>query len=148
MSKHTYRRLLWGASLLGTLFFIFAHSLTPAAASAEESGAVFSFLDRLFPFLTHAAVRKLAHFCEYALLGAHMAALPRLWWQSSRGAYPAAILIGVATAFLDEGLQRLVPGRAGLLSDVGIDTAGVLVGFFFFAAVLLLIVKKGGVARA
>ena len=148
MSKRAYRTVLWGVSLLGTLFFIFAHSLTPAKASAAESGTVFSFLHTVFSFLTHAAVRKLAHFCEYALLGAHLAALPRILRGPRPLSYPLSFFVGVLLAAMDEGLQLLVPGRAGLLSDVAIDTAGLFVGFLFFALVLHIVIKKGGARLA
>lgn len=147
MSLRNYRLLLWGVSLFATLLFIFGNSLVPATVSGEQSGVVLSFLARLFPSLTHHFVRKLAHFCEYALLGAHLAVLPRISHRPTPVLYPSALLAGVLVATLDEGVQRLVPGRAGLFSDVLIDSAGVLVGFLCFSLVLAFITRKGGARR-
>jgi VanZ family protein len=64
-------------------------------------------------------LRKLAHAGEFAVLGALLArALPEL----------AALWLGIAYAVADELHQTFVPGRAGTLLDVGIDSVGVLLG--------------------
>jgi VanZ family protein len=69
--------------------------------------------------------RKLMHMAEYALLAA-------LWWRALRttslgpvNALWAAIAISLAYAGTDEFHQTFVEGRAGTLSDVGIDAAGI-----------------------
>ena len=136
-----YRTLLWTASVLGILSFIYINSLMPASASDEQSGAVFSWVSRLFPFLTHHLVRKLAHFSEYALLGVHFAALPLL---VPRHAFPMlalALPAGPLFALADEGVQRLVPGRSGNLTDVFIDALGYACGIFVGFAVIFLITR-------
>ena len=58
---------------------------------------------------------------------AHMAAFGVLWWlwQRALGRPVAAALVTIAYAASDEWHQTLVEGRAGLLSDVAIDAAGV-----------------------
>ena len=124
-------RLTLAFLLLSTLTFIFLHSLTPAAASAETSGGVYDLLSRLFgflPFLTHATVRKAAHFAEYVLLGFLSFFFPRVFlkgkWQEYLSLIPFAILI----AGVDELLQFLAPGRVPLLADVLIDLGGFLFG--------------------
>ena len=52
------------------LCFIYARSAQPAAASHAESSAVLTPLAKLLPFLSMLMVRKLAHFIEFAVLGA------------------------------------------------------------------------------
>lgn len=125
-----YRRLLWALSLLGTLSFIILHSLTPAVESGEESGAVYLALWQFFPFLTHSLVRKLAHFCEYALLGAHLYFLPPLF---AKVRWQLVLLFGLPIALFDEGLQSFVPGRSPAITDVLLDFSGYLFGLFFLA---------------
>ena len=97
-------------------------------------------------------VRKGAHLTEYAVLGALLTL--------TAGSYAAAIealagngtdrrvnvflsgrlfkilplIIGVLYAVSDEIHQRSVPGRAGQLRDVLIDTAGVLTGILLINA--------------
>jgi VanZ family protein len=64
-------------------------------------------------------LRKLAHAGEYAVLGALLARAV---------AEQAAFRLGIAYAVTDELHQAFVPGRAGTLLDLGIDSVGVLLG--------------------
>ena len=76
--------------------------------------------------------RKLAHFCEYALLAA-------LWWRALRTkvtdgrALLLALAISVLYAVTDELHQTLVSGRSGRPLDVGIDTVGALTAVWLIA---------------
>src|SRR5699024_6504703 len=87
-------------------------------------------------------VRKGAHIGEYAVLGALLAwALPG---HSLRRA-TITLAIGIAYAITDEVHQLFVPGRAGQVSDVLIDTVGVVVGV---AAVLFLRSRRSSPSHA
>jgi VanZ family protein len=65
-------------------------------------------------------LRKLAHFGEYAVLGA-------LLYRAVRGE-PASIVLGSLYAVTDEVHQSFVAGRTGSPVDWLIDTAGVVAG--------------------
>jgi VanZ family protein len=65
-------------------------------------------------------LRKLAHFCEYAILGALLL--------RALGRETHAVAAGVAYAATDELHQHFVPGRHAAFRDVAIDAAGVLGG--------------------
>jgi VanZ family protein len=65
-------------------------------------------------------LRKLAHFAEFAVLGALLARAVR--------SEPAAIGLGALYAATDEIHQSFVSGRHGSPIDWTIDTAGVVVG--------------------
>ncbi len=74
-------------------------------------------------------IRKLAHFTEYAVLAALAAAafyrvhgFRGIRWMIS------AWLFATGYAVIDECHQIFVPGRAGRLLDIGIDSAGALTG--------------------
>lgn len=126
ISVLSYRKFLLLFSTLSVLLFIFSHSLMPGEASAAVSAGAYSFFNRLLgwlPFYSHAFVRKVAHFCEYALLGFH-APFYRLIWRKGE-AVPA--LFAVA-AMVDEGLQGFVPGRAPMWKDVLLDMGGIAFG--------------------
>jgi VanZ family protein len=65
-------------------------------------------------------LRKLAHFAEYAILGALLARAVRR---------PGlAVALAALYAVTDEVHQTFVDGRVGAPLDVGIDTLGALVG--------------------
>jgi len=65
-------------------------------------------------------LRKLAHFAEFGVLGAHLARATRN--------EPVAIALGALYAATDELHQSFVSGRHGSPVDWTIDTAGVVVG--------------------
>lgn len=143
IAKSKYRFYLWSASVLGVLIFIFANSLLSSEASGEESTSLLAFLIGYFPFLTHHLVRKLAHFCEYALLGVIMAFAP-VFLPSRKGVSRiAALCFGVPVSLVDEGIQRFVPGRGPSLTDALIDCAGYLCGLLLVFLILYLISRKG-----
>ena len=139
--KGLYRALLWSASLLGVICFIFANSLTPRAESAAESRSFLDFFLSFLPSVTHHAVRKLAHLAEYALLGAHLAFLPLLFPLPLRKSIPLGLLFGLLIASLDEGIQYFVPGRGASARDVLLDFVGCLLALFSVLFLFFLISK-------
>lgn len=126
------------------LLWIFSNSLKNSQESASQSGAVREWiqtiLDALFSgsvVISSHAVRKLAHFSEYALLGAMLLFTWRAYTaERKRLLFPA--LVAALAPFLDEGLQFFSEGRAPMLSDVGIDLLGCAAGFLFAWVVLAL----------
>ncbi len=79
------------------------------------------------------ALRKIAHFSEYAILGALLLrALGREEISLGAGLILSprllSIAAGVAYAATDELHQHFVPGRHAAVRDVVIDAAGVLAG--------------------
>lgn len=115
-----------GLALLATalwLWFIYARSAQPGAVSHEESSAVLGLLRRVLPFVDMLLVRKLAHFTEYAVLGA-------LLWLDWRLLGRDGLLLPLGAGLLfaagDELLQTFIPGRSGELLDVLLDFSGVL----------------------
>lgn len=112
------------------LLFIWGNSLLPGSVSGALSQWVKDLLAAILPGMEpggqagHGLLRKLAHFSEFALLGV---CLTWLFAMLGRGALPA-LGCGFLTACVDETIQRFVPDRGSSLTDVAIDTAGVLLG--------------------
>ena len=71
-------------------------------------------------------IRKMAHFGLFAALGFGL--YGSLQGQERVPPFRGAVLLGAAYAALDELHQRFVPGRAGRLTDVLLDSCGVLFG--------------------
>lgn len=74
------------------------------------------------------AIRKTAHFCEYAILGVLTMLLFRQINISRKIAVIYAVSVSVMYAMTDEVHQYFVPGRACQLRDVCIDTSGAITG--------------------
>ena len=84
-------------------------------------------------------VRKAAHFSEYMLLGI---LLFGAWYDNERKKsknFLVPLIIGVVYAASDELHQLLISGRAGMISDVLIDSSGVLAGVFLSLLLIILI---------
>ena len=81
-------------------------------------------------------VRKTAHFLEYMLLGQLITAA---WYdnkkkRSSNMGVP--VIIGAAYAVTDEIHQLVVSGRAGMFTDVLLDSAGVVAGMLLMSLLI------------
>lgn len=139
--KTTEKRLRLCITLLTlNLLFIWGNSLLPGSASGALSGWLKELLSKLLGIATsdpdtgHGLLRKLAHFTEFACLGV---LLTWLVGMIHKCIYLVPIG-GVLAAALDELIQRFVPGRHAALTDVLIDTAGVLVGMAILCLAITL----------
>ncbi len=158
------KKILFSISLILTLAliaFIFSNSLRGANDSDSQSSSVTAFINNALSsmnidlVLSHAFVRKAAHFCEFALLGflaffdifqifkGYLTARrPRLLLCSA-----AAAVFSLIIASTDECLQLLSPGRAAQLSDVLLDTCGAVCGALVALCVYFCIYFIVGKAR-
>lgn len=73
-------------------------------------------------------VRKLAHATEYAILGSLLAVMYPSYGLDGRRWILISLLSAAAYACTDEFHQLFVPGRAGRVMDVLIDSTGALAG--------------------
>ncbi len=120
------------------LLFIWGNSLMPASVSGQESEWVRELLEPVLSFLQAGLsrfgteveqsilVRKLAHFCEYMMLGFLVGLM--LERPEGKTRFFPAEGICLAAACLDEFIQRFVPGRGPGLKDVLLDFSGATVG--------------------
>ena len=101
--------------------------------SKEVSGAISKFVagiiggDAGTTEEGHHLVRKLAHFTEYAALGATGHLLFDCTIQDKYRKYTTVSLVGVATPLIDETIQ-IFSQRGPALTDVWIDVGGYLLG--------------------
>lgn len=138
--KHRIRIIsaLISLSLMGVIFFF---SAQPGSASDEVSLSVTGlfFSGDLIAFF-NAIVRKVAHMAEYAALS-----LPVYYFISTFDMkkwlkYILPFLITVLYAASDEIHQLFIPGRAGKITDVFIDSVGAVLGILFI--ILLNIITE------
>ena len=82
--QHRKMRILLRVLIVVSIVFAWGHSMIPAAESSEESGFVLELLKPVLSvflpedMITGLFIRKLAHFCEYALMGLEMSAYAAL----------------------------------------------------------------------
>ena len=137
--ERTSRRLrLCCTALVLILAFIWGNSLLPGELSAAFSQWVKDLLSRIFPGVDpgsegHGLLRKLAHFSEFACLGACLGWLWGMLANNTAHVLLSAFGCGFTAACVDETIQRFVPGRSSSFTDVMIDSSGVILGIALLA---------------
>ena len=118
-------------AILATLVFIFVQSMLPPETSDAESNAVGEIIEEIISSDTPAGsyiqtnLRKIAHFVEFALLGAELALYLVLFTKRKLLfliSYPVALI----TALFDESIQ-MFSDRGPAIFDVWIDFFGFFV---------------------
>ena len=96
---------------------IFAKWIAPLANKLGFYGNIWA-LNRI--------VRKLAHLTEFTILGGVLYVVLRRYIEY--GTVVKTIVVGIVIASLDEFIQLFSLGRSSQLSDVLIDTVGIIIG--------------------
>ena len=130
-------RVLFTLALVGCIWFIFSNSMAVATVSTGSSGRVLAWMRIILRRLGHPGladrltmhiVRKLAHFCEYTLEGFLLMLCMRVYSRRPLRHITVPMLAGVLTALTDETIQLFSEGRSSQVTDVWLDSAGVLAG--------------------
>ena len=128
-------RRLRTAAFIVWLCVVWGHSLMSGDVSSAESSRFVFLVRPLFELfgchdeaIMTFAIRKCAHFTEYAILAGLGLRMARAWCSTNRGAWLVAGAIWVIAPVLDEMIQTITPGRSGNPRDVLIDMAGGAVG--------------------
>ena len=143
------RWLLLAAMCIG----IFIFSSLAADESSEQSGFIVDTVIKLFFYdfenktaadqtalisLLTVVVRKGAHFSEYALMGVlSFGAFVKIKKYIPR--YFVSLLFCIVYAASDELHQMFVPGRAGMVRDVVVDSCGAAFGVLIACFISLMI---------
>ena len=130
-------RVIFTFALIACIVFIFSNSMQIGDVSESASGRVLLLMKKVLTrlgmpgvanHLTDHIVRKLAHFCEYMLEGFLLMLCMRVYTRQYVWHISVPMLGGVLTALTDETIQIFSPGRSSQVTDVWLDSAGVLAG--------------------
>ncbi len=132
-------------SIIITLF-IFSSSLKDASISSETSGRVLSFINSFLNIfglkMTHAVIRKLAHFAEFFSLGVSLTLSGYFSLKGLKLTTKYILLLGLFIAITDELLQFIPVGRSPMVKDVLLDFFGVLTGYILVFTISMLKEKR------
>ena len=140
-------RVVFTLALAGCIWFIFSNSMAVAQVSSASSGRVLTLLQGALRRLGHPAlaqrltqhvVRKMAHFCEYLLEGFLLMLCMRVYSRHPLRHITVPMLGGVLTALTDETIQLYSPGRSSQVTDVWLDSVGVLAGILVALVLMAL----------
>ena len=153
--QQTWVRVLLAILVLNMMALIFNFSAEDASQSNRTSASI---TEKVAPLViqgyrempprkrvrifntVQTIVRKCAHFIEYFLLGLVLRCCMESWIGGRKRLPLIAWLFGAAYAASDEAHQLWVDGRGGQLTDVLLDSCGVLTGVLF--AMLLIRITK------
>ena len=115
------------------LVYIWGNSLLPGELSGALSNWLKDALSALFGKPSgipggSGLLRKLAHFTEFTCLGMCLSWLMRMVRKTPAEHLLLPLAAGFCAACIDETIQMFVPLRGPAIKDVGIDTAGVVLG--------------------
>ena len=140
---------LFAALSVALCIFIFCMSNEPAPVSADRSGSIADVIAPIFIKDFDSAsesdkllilseidhiIRKIAHFCMYATLGALFVLTSLFYELKWTFHFVVPWIFGTLYAASDEIHQAFVPGRGPLVSDVLLDSVGVLFGILIILA--------------
>ena len=149
MAKKYIGIIVWLLVALAVVIFIFANSIAGIEASGDFSSGFAEVLYKLASRVVslsfdefHVLVRKVAHFTEFAALGA---SVWMIMWNAKKlcGKLHIAVtfLVSLAVAVTDEFIQSFT-GRGSAVPDVVLDFAGSVFGTLVTAVIVYLIKTK------
>lgn len=158
-TAHKTRLAIYSALTIMCMVAIFVFSSQNAELSQKLSDGLLAKLKAFIALLPSISgqgaehdIRKYAHLFEFCMLGVSSSLLMgelrfdihRGWLRSLPGAFLVSWLFCVLYACTDEFHQFFVPGRSAQLSDVGVDSAGALIGCILVFIICLVTAKAKG----
>ena len=148
--KKNIERIILLILLLGTFSIIFGFSSQDGEKSGSISKKITEEIVKRIPQIqekeqeerelitqrTEKVIRKIAHFSIYTVVGILLMALVSTYQIKEKNKIIISIIIGITYACSDEIHQSFIPGRSPMITDVIIDTMGVILG------ILLILLGK------
>lgn len=148
--KKNILRIILILLLLGTFYIIFGFSSQDGEKSGSISRRITEKIATLIPQIQkeneiekenimntmERIIRKMAHFSIYTVVGLLLMALVSTYNIKEKNRLIITLTTGIIYASSDEIHQSFVPGRSSMITDIVIDTMGVILG------ILLIILGK------
>lgn len=148
--KKNILRIILILLLLGTFYIIFGFSSQDGEKSGSLSRRITEKIATLIPQIQEKSklekenimntmesiIRKMAHFSIYTVVGLLLMALVSTYNIKEKNRLIISLTTGIIYATSDEIHQSFVPGRSPMITDIVIDTMGVILG------ILLIILGK------
>lgn len=148
--KKNILRIILILLLLGTFYIIFGFSSQDGEKSGSISRRITEKIATFIPQIQkeneiekenimntmERIIRKMAHFSIYTAVGLLLMALVSTYNIKEKNRLIISLTTGIIYASSDEIHQSFVPGRSPMITDIVIDTMGVILG------ILLIILGK------
>lgn len=148
--KKNILRIILILLLLGTFYIIFGFSSQDGEKSGSISRRITEKIATFIPQIQkeneiekenimntmERIIRKMAHFSIYTAVGLLLMSLVSTYNIKEKNRLIITLITGIIYASSDEIHQSFVPGRSPMITDIVIDTMGVILG------ILLIILGK------
>lgn len=125
-----YLRVIMPVLTFLVLFFILSNSLSDQSQAEEKRDLVVKLImGKTFKRRIMACIAKLFHLLEYAAFSFCLTSSVHLLGDGLKNRFERILLCGMTLAIGDELIQSLFSGRGSRLTDVLVDTAGIMVGY-------------------
>ena len=153
--KKNIERIILLILLLGTMTIIFGFSSQDGKESGNISKKITEQIVKRIPQIQEKeqeekeiiinriekVIRKIAHFSIYTVVGILVMAFISTYQIKEKNRIIISTITGVIYACSDEIHQSFVPGRSPMITDVMIDTMGVILGILLITTIKLIIQK-------
>ncbi len=143
-----YLRIIMPILAFLVVLFILSNSFSNAdSAMAKRDFVVKTVTGKTFAKQISAIIAKIFHMMEYAAFSFCLTSSVLLLGDGLKSRFERILLCGILLAITDELIQSLFSGRGSKLTDVLVDTAGIMIGYAVSILLAALIRKRNGKKR-
>lgn len=141
-------RVITTVLTIAAIAVIFYNSSLDAVISTQQSSPLTDWINsflgdmKIGLSVTENFIRKTAHFTEYSVLGALMSTTVYLYRHKRLKTFLTALFLGAVVAVCDELIQLTSAGRSCQVSDMLLDTCGVLFGTLIVTGIISILEKR------
>ncbi len=140
LKKNKVLAVLFWVLCLAVMYVIFTFSSATGAESEQVSQNLLSkIIEFIGNIISHNALRKIAHFSEFAALG--FCFTGAIHYTFGKKKFYLPLIPCFLYAVSDEVHQYFVPERACRVFDIFVDTCGIITGIGIFFLTILIITK-------
>ena len=148
-------RLILFVLLIGTFYIIFGFSSQNAKESSGVSGKITEAVLKNIEYVqrleknekekvyhrVESIIRKIAHFSIYTVVGILLIAICSTYKIREINGIGISFILGIIYATSDEIHQSFISGRSAQITDVMLDSLGVLFGIFLCLLIISVLQK-------
>ena len=137
-----YLRVLMPVLTFLVLAFILSNSLSDQSQAEEKRNLAIKLVtEKTFKRSVLACIAKIFHMLEYSAFSFCLTSSVLLLGDGLKNRFERILLCGMTLAMADELIQSLFSGRGSKLTDVLVDTAGIMIGYALTIGIGLLLKK-------
>ena len=138
-----YLRIIMPILAFLVIIFILSNSFSNSTTASEKRDFVVKTVTgKTFSQRVLSSVAKLFHMMEYAAFSFCLTSSVFLLGNGLKNRFERILLCGMTLALTDELIQTMFSGRGSRVTDVLVDTAGIMVGYAVVIVITKILAKR------